>query len=340
MRRVTVGIALSLTLMLGCGSSVQPDTGRNLIVEGRAVERVAANLVLLPSAAVSSKFAVIGDSGRGSTAQHEVAATMAKYHDRFPFTFTLMLGDNIYEGPATPDDYRRKFEEPYQSLLDQGVRFYAVLGNHDDPNQRFYPPFHMGGEPYYTFRPPDNLPIVGPGVRFFALNSTDLDAAQFAWLARELSSSDSEWKIVFLHHPVYTGGRYRLPARALREALEGLFVAHGVSVVFSGHEHFYQRSTVQRGVQYFVSGAAGSLRRGDARRSPVIARSFDEDYHFMLVEIVGNEMHFQAVSRTGITVDAGVIRRRPPHADTADLGQPAASFPETPRSTPPAGVHP
>ena len=37
-----------------------------------------------------------------------------------------MLGDNIYEGPATRDDYRRKFEEPYRRLLDEGVKFYAV----------------------------------------------------------------------------------------------------------------------------------------------------------------------------------------------------------------------
>jgi hypothetical protein len=263
---------------------------------------------------------------------------MARYRERFPFTFALMLGDNIYEGPATAEDYRRKFEEPYRPLLDAGVRFHAVLGNHDDPAQRFYPPFHMDGVPYYTFRPPGALSLVGPSVRFFALDSTNLDDSQFAWLARELAASDSEWKIAFLHHPLYTAGRYQLPARTVRRSLERVFVDHGVSVVFSGHEHFYQRSRLQRGVQYFVSGAAGSLRRGDARRSPFIARTFDDDYHFMLVEIVGDELHFQAVSRTGATVDAGVIRRRESEMDSEGLRRSGGSSRETAASTLPAGA--
>jgi hypothetical protein len=338
-RYLWAGLAFSLACA-ACAGSAQPDATGTLTVESRAIEPPTPDLLLLPSATTSTKFAVIGDSGRGSTAQHEVAATMARYHRRFPFAFTLMLGDNIYEGPATADDYRRKFEEPYATLLERGVRFHAVLGNHDDPNQRFYPRFHMKGEPYYTFRPPGKLPLVGPGVRFFALNSTNLDDEQFAWLERELETSDSEWKIVFLHHPLYTGGRYRLRASALRWSLERLFIAYGVSVVFSGHEHFYQRTTLQRGVQYFVSGGAGSLRKGDARQTSAIARSFDADYHFMLVEIDGHELHFQAISRAGVTVDAGIIRRARPGRDTEDRRQSVAPSSQTPAPTPLAGAHP
>ena len=48
----------------------------------------------------------------------------------------------------------RKFEEPYKPLLDADVKFYASLGNHDDPTQRFYKPFNMNGERYYSFKPP------------------------------------------------------------------------------------------------------------------------------------------------------------------------------------------
>jgi hypothetical protein len=319
MPRALVGVVIALVLPIGCRGATVPDGDSRIVVEAADVSGVAEFATLLPAAPGSVKFAVIGDSGRGNTAQRQVADTMSSYRRTFPFTFVLMLGDNIYESQATADDYRRKFEEPYRALLDAGVRFFAVLGNHDDPNERFYPPFNMDGEPYYTFRPPGATPLVGSSVRFFALNSTWLDGAQFAWLGRELDASNSEWKIVLLHHPIYTGGRYRLPAQGHRVALERLFVRHGVSAVFSGHEHFYQRSTVRQGVQYFVSGAAGSLRRGDARRTPVIARSYDADYHFMLVEIAGHALYFQAVTRTGTTIDAGVIRRRPRQADTLPL---------------------
>ncbi len=112
-----------------------------------------------------------------------------------------------------------------------------------------------------------------------------------------------------MHHPLYTSGRYSLQARLFRWQVESLLVDHGADVVFSGHEHIYQRSRLQRGIQYFITGGAGSLRRGDGRETPAIARSFDRDFHFMLIEIADDAMYFQAITRAGVTVDAGVLRQ-------------------------------
>ena len=39
------------------------------------------------------------------------------------------------------------------------------------------------------------------------------------------------------------------------------------------------------------------------------AAYFDQDQSFMLVEVAGNDLHYQAISRTGKTVDSGVIHR-------------------------------
>jgi hypothetical protein len=86
-----------------------------------------------------------------------------------------------------------------------------------------------------------------------------------------------------------------------------------VDVVFSGHEHIYQRMQLQAGIQYFVSGGAGSLRPGDGAAAPYVARTFDRDYHFMLIEIDGRELHFQVISRAGQTIDAGTL-----YKDAAD----------------------
>ena len=77
----------------------------------------------------------------------------------------------------------------------------------------------------------------------------------------------------------------------------------------AGHEHLYERLIPQHGISYFISGGAGSLRQGDLLPSTVHANGFDQDYHFMLMEVAGNEPYFQAISRTGETVDAGVITR-------------------------------
>jgi predicted phosphodiesterase len=304
-------------LLTACGNT-GANTGEAAAPPGvtaLAIDNLPRSALTLPNAERSVKFAIIGDSGRGSKEQHDVAAQMEAYRQRFDYKFVLMAGDNIYEGPASAEDYRLKFEDPYKPLLDAGVRFYAALGNHDDSNQVYYDPFHMDGNRYYTFVPPvDPITRWDTRVRFFALDSTYLDRAQSRWFDKELSDSQAEWKIAFLHHPVYTSGRYTLAARGIRFALESAFAKGGVDVVFSGHEHIYQRAELQNGILYFVTGGAGSLREGDAKPSQSIARSYDRDYHFMLAEITDEGFYFQAINRTGMTVDAGALRR--PTADT------------------------
>lgn len=264
----------------------------------------------LPSADGSVRFAVIGDPGRGDQRQYDVAGQMAAWHARFPFDFVLMLGDNVYDS-HTPEDYRQKFEAPYAPLLEAGVTFHAAIGNHDDPAQVFYEKFNMGGQRYYSFRKAERRlsAVAGAGVRFFVLDSRSLDPGQLRWLRQELPSSGSEWKIAYFHHPIYTSGRYQSAARALRLALEPILLSGGVDVVLSGHEHFYERIRPQHGIAYFTSGAAGALRIGDIRESPITAAGFDTDNHFILMEITGRELYFQAISRTGETVDAGVITK-------------------------------
>jgi predicted phosphodiesterase len=315
-----LALFIQLILLAGCGAASidRPTEAREQTrVEETRLADVATGTLTLPNAERSIKFAVIGDSGRGSQEQHEIAAQMVAYRQRFDYEFVLMAGDNIYEGPATAEDYRLKFEEPYRLLLDAGVRFYAALGNHDDTNQIYYQPFHMDGRRYHTFVPPvDPLTRWDTRVRFFALDSTYLDRAQLQWLEKEAAESRAEWKIAFLHHPLYTSGRYGLSSRGIRLALESIFVSSGVDVVFSGHEHFYERAQLQSGILYFVTGGAGSLRFGDAGQSAAIARSYDRDYHFMLAEITDEGFFFQAINRVGETVDAGAWRR--PTAGTTD----------------------
>jgi hypothetical protein len=286
-------------------------------VQAAATASLEPGELALPNALTSVKFAVIGDSGRGSGPQHEVAAQMERFRETFKYNFVLMLGDNIYEGPASPQDYRQKFELPYRQLLDDDVRFFAVLGNHDDPREVSYAPFNMNGERYYSFVPPEDvLTRVATRVEFFALDSTNLDGVQLQWIDERLAKSNAEWKIVFMHHPLYTSGRYRRSSAVHRWVLEPLFIRRQVDAVFSGHEHIYQRSALQNGIQYFVSGGAGSLRRGDGVAAPFIARTYDADYHFMLVEIERDRMHIQTISRAGETIDAATLTRGRQESET------------------------
>jgi predicted phosphodiesterase len=262
--------------------------------------QAAAQDLLLPLKPGSVRFAVIGDSGSGKTEQYEVGQRMVEYRQKFPFEFVIMLGDNIY-GKYTPRDFEKKFERPYKELLDQGVKFYAALGNHDNPNQRFYKLFNMDGRQYYTF--------TQGNVDFFVLDSNYMDKQQLDWVEKVLQGSGSGWKICYFHHPLYSSGARHGPDIDLRTLLEPLFLRYGVQVVFAGHEHFYERIKPQKGIYYFISGGAAKIRKGNIKKTDQTAAGYDQDRSFMLVEVAGDDLYFQTVSRTGDTVDSGVIRR-------------------------------
>jgi 3',5'-cyclic AMP phosphodiesterase CpdA len=255
----------------------------------------------LPARSDSLKFAVIGDNGTGEKPEYDVGQQMAAARATFPFDMVLMLGDNMY-GRQDPQDFVTKFERPYSALLQAGVLFYATLGNHDNQNNRFYKAFNMGGERYFTF--------VKKNVRFFVLDTNQLDPKQRAWFDEVLQRSDDLWRICFFHHPIYSDGGRHGSDVSLRVVLEPLLVKYDVDVVFSGHDHVYERLKPQKGITYFVSGSGGELRRGDVHPSGLTAAYYDQDQSFMLVEVAGDDLYFEAVARSGVTVDSGVIHRQ------------------------------
>lgn len=261
----------------------------------------AAQVAVMPAGEGSLRFAVIGDNGTGQEPQYSVARQMLRAHAIVPYEFVVMVGDNLY-GSQQPRDFAAKFETPYGPLLRMGIPFYAALGNHDEPDNRDYPDFHMNGQRYYSF-------VKGPA-RFFVFDTNYLDDRQLEWIETALKQSRDAWKIAVFHHPLYSDGDRHGPNVSLRVVLEPLFVQHGVDVVFSGHEHIYERLKPQRGIHYFIVGSSGQLRKGGMTPSPNTAAGFDQDQAFLLVAIDRDELTFQAISRTGIAVDSGVIRRR------------------------------
>lgn len=262
----------------------------------------AQSASVLPNAKDSIKFAVIGDTGTGGKEQYQIAKLLWEAHARFPYDFVLMMGDNMYGGQG-PSDFVKKFETPYKPILDAGIKFYATLGNHDDPAQRFYKPFNMEGKRYYSFKKGD--------AEFFVLDSTYMSPAQLDWLKDALPKSNAKWKIAYEHHPLYSSGEKHGSEVDLRTLVEPLFLANGVDVVLAGHEHFYERLKPQKGIYYFTQGGSAKLREGNiAVGSAMTAKGFDTDNTFTLMEIVKDELFFETISRTAKVIDSGSVPRR------------------------------
>jgi len=258
-----------------------------------------------PAPAGTVRFIALGDMGTGSAEQYAVARQMTTYHDERPFDTVITLGDNIYPD-GNPDHFISKFERPYAELLRRRVSFYATLGNHDLKRGRQaqlnYSHFNMGGRAYYSFTKGNDL------IEFFALDSTNPDTAQTQWLERALAESKARWKIAYFHHPIYSSGRAHGSDIKVRRRFEPLFVKHGVAAAISGHDHFYERTKPQLGIQYFVAGAGGKLRRGNIdRRGPLFAAGEDRSNTFMYFEVTRDQIGFWAVDATGRIADRGAI---------------------------------
>ncbi len=301
MRRILAPALAAAALVFSCAAAApalgqEHASGKNVAAGTGAA---AALPLTLPNKDGSVRFLAVGDTGTGTEKQHQLAAMMNRYRQIFPYEFAIMMGDNMY-GSEKAADFKNKFENVYKRLLDDKVKFYATLGNHDESNQRFYEHFNMNGEEYHRFKKGN--------VAFYCLNSNYMDKKQLEWLEGQLAKDDSQWKVAFFHHPPYSSGGKHGSDTGLREVVEPLFVKYGVNVVFAGHEHFYERVKPQKGIYYFISGAGGKLRPGDVKKgSPLTEKAYDKDMSFMLVEVNKDRMHFQVISRTGETVDSGTI---------------------------------
>jgi 3',5'-cyclic AMP phosphodiesterase CpdA len=288
----------------------------NLITRRQAlvsIGAISAGALIKPSSIFCSpvkdkvRFAVIGDWGTGDHDGVGTARQMFAAHQRTSFDFIIAAGDNIYPN-GSGRYFGKHFEQPFAGLLKDQIKFYAVLGNHDvdegRQDQCQYPLFNMGGQNYYKFARSNGM------VEFFMLDSTDFDRTQMTWLENSLRESRAKWKIAVFHHPIYSSGKKHGSAVGLRKQLEPVFTRYGVNVAFSGHDHIYERTKPQQDIQYFVTGAGGKSRRGDVDMgSSIRAASFDEDNHFMLVELDDRQLSFQAISETGTVLDSGVIEQ-------------------------------
>jgi predicted MPP superfamily phosphohydrolase len=288
----------------------------NLITRRQAIislATISAGALIKPGSIFCSpvenkvRFAVIGDWGTGDHDGVGTAKQMFASHQRTPLDFVIAAGDNVYPN-GSGRYFIKNFEQPFAPLIKDRVNFYAVLGNHDvdegRQDQTQYPLFNMVGQNYYKLERGNGL------VEFFMLDSTDWDATQATWLESSLKASRAKWKIAVFHHPIYSSGKKHGSALGLRKRLEPLFTRYGVNVVFSGHDHIYERTKPQQGIQYFVTGAGGEIRRGGIDlQSSIRETSYDEDNHFMMIEVDDKQVGFQAISERGLIVDSGSIRQ-------------------------------
>jgi hypothetical protein len=275
-------------------------------------------------------FVVLGDGRPGtahappSSAAQNLAAEMALHS----FDLGLHTGDIVYSGGVCSgstsgwDQYLRAYLGLYSHSIGR-TPFYPAMGNHE---------VYDGACGYQSYTSVYHLPRNAPGgleeqfysfdwgnAHFVSLDcnqSLHRGSLQYQWLLNDLQYNDQPWTFVFLHYPVYSSG-YHGSDPLLQEKLPPLFETYGVDVVFSGHDHHYERtcpvfegacdSESQSAVTYYVTGGAG------APLYPVgsgwfTARSASA-YHFLMVAVDGCRLRIDAVEPDGAVFDTFELDR-------------------------------
>jgi hypothetical protein len=295
-------------------------------VEACGVRRPAVTFRTAPEPEHLVHFAAVGDSGTGDAAQRAVIAAIQSAAPEF----LLALGDNAYEA-GTRDEYQQKFFAPMEALLGS-VPVYATLGNHEystREGQPFLDNFYLpannprGTERYYSFDWGDVHLVSLDSSCVLGLAPEELctTVEQQQWLAGDLAASQARWKVVFLHHPPWSSGRYG-SFTEVRQAFGQLFEEGGVDLVLSGHEHDYERAVPMRGagqaapgvqgVTYAVVGTGGaSLRPFPSQRPDWSAARSAAEHGFLDVRIDGDTLVARMMTAGGTSLDSFTLTKPP-----------------------------
>jgi len=282
------------------------------------------------------RFMVFGDWGRnGEDKQKEVATEMGIVAKKFKPEFIVSTGDNFYpNGVQSTRDHNwlASFEDIYtaQSLQSD---WFVVLGNHDyrgEPQaeidySQVDRKWHMPAR-YYSkliFIDEDSTegvllvfidttPFLSESYQGDQHHVTGQDTAmQRIWLEKTLSETHAniKWKLVFGHHPVYTGGG-RMKAKEtveMKNLFKPIFEKYRVNAYICGHDHNLQYIKPPGYTNYFVSGAGSELSKTVIHpEGGVYAKA---ENGFMNFSVFANQMTVSMISYKGEKLFSATIPR-------------------------------
>jgi 3',5'-cyclic AMP phosphodiesterase CpdA len=261
-----------------------------------AVFIIGLALILVPlyaGAQHQAPFAIISDT-HISTGNNSVYPAFLRKMEEEKISHIIHVGDAI-DTPGSTSQWRQ-----FLALTGPDKTLHLAPGNHDIHGQKSLEVYlHFWHKPFSSFSDDDTL---------FVLLNTELPGEeeriggeQLVWLKAELEKS-FKYKFIFLHEPLYPFmsehglDRYT----EARDGLHRLFVTKGVSLVISGHDHIYGRTT-KDGILYITVATLGGqvppLMTGSEVFRYIIATRNGEGYTFTVRDMEGRTKDRFTVSR-------------------------------------------
>ena len=269
-------------------------------------------------------FLVFGDSGTGSSHQMMVGDRMLES----PAHFILHVGD-MSQRDGGASEYDPQFFWPYEDLIGEVV-LWPCRGNHDTHinngapwREAFYTPGNnpAGSEDYYSFDFGNAHVIV-----LDSNADTSPGGAQYRFLDEDLGANTAMWNFVVFHHTIYSAGNKHGGNMRIRENLVPLFDEHGVDIVFTGHDHDYERTEALRsngivgpgeGTVYVTTGGGGGSLSGVG--SNWFTAYSESAFHFVQVSVIGGSLLLEMVREDGAIRDSMRLEKGSPPICGDDL---------------------
>ncbi len=258
--------------------------------------------------------------------------------------------------------YDREWAEWFEALgrTHAVIPAIPVAGNHDYVNYAKLTDEHIDDTKLFMmtdkgvspmWRPQFVLPVVAnlpadlhetvydvrysSNLHIFVLDSSGNHfSEQVDWLGAQIEASDSRWKIVTMHHPLYSfvGGIEHATHRIRREKMLELLKEQDIDLVLTGHRHTYQRAAYGKDVARWGVGAphdvktifvvtASSTKRGETKTEGwdkygedqggdfKLDRHADNTPIFAVFDVTSDELSYRAIDAVGEVYDAFTLRK-------------------------------
>ena len=206
-------------------------------------------------------------------------------------------------------------------------KIYITLGDSDLSERNDYLEHFALNDEYYSFD--------YQNIHFLAISTDEekddefgifSDPIQLDFIITDLSNAannpETDWTIVFLHHPMYTStpNSYSMDLRSL---LQPTFDLYGVNLVINGHKHAYERTNPvmfnntitdnnnclyddPNGQIYLTVGTGGHSHSTFKQKQSWSIIQNHNDYGFMNIKVLndGKTLYGEFVSNTGKVMDA------------------------------------
>ena len=269
-------------------------------------------------------FLVIGNSADPKGLAMEMKKQMAQSMKDYPADFLIHTGDIGAGGGIVKSD--DDFFLPYRTVLTDAPLF-PVLGEEEYGENRSTKegkgflaanfkkvhsvPWSKGTPNYYSIDTANaRIVFIDTNNMYGALQAPAIDnkSNQYAWLRDTLAKAGAnKWKIVVMHHPVYSSGESE---DRLSQVLAPLFEAQKVNLVIQGHQGAYERTKpIYKGAEskggpiYITVGGSGKFFEESSYENPWSSKYYALP-HFVYISIVDRKLSLRTYTHENKRIDA------------------------------------